>query len=70
MNSKHKYDSVNRKVAKMAEAARKKTKRITSARKTQKITKSETKAAEYVSCLLELHKLQGVLLHQLGKEVQ
>ena len=73
MNSKRKYDSVNRKVAKMAKPARKKTKRVISARKTkktEKTTKGETKAAEYVSCLLELHKLQGVLLNRLGKEVQ
>ena len=70
MNSKRKYDSVNRKVAKMAKPARKKAKRAISARKTKKTTKSETKAAEYISCLLELHKLQGVLLNRLGKEVQ
>jgi hypothetical protein len=29
----------------------------------------ESKSAEYVSCLLELHKLQGALLSQLEKEV-
>jgi len=40
------------------------------AKKTKKTAKSKTKATEYVSCLLELHKLQGILLSQLGKEVQ
>ncbi len=31
--------------------------------------KPRTKAAEYVGHLLELHKLQGVLLNRLDKEV-
>jgi len=39
------------------------------AKKTKKTAKGQTKAAEYVSCLLELHKLQGVLLNQLEKAV-
>jgi len=39
------------------------------AKKTEKSTKGQTKAAEYVSHLLELHKLQGVLLARLNKEV-
>jgi hypothetical protein len=32
-------------------------------------TKEQSKAAEYVGHLLELHKLQGVLLAKLYKEV-
>jgi hypothetical protein len=48
----------------------KKRKRATSAKKPKKTTKGQTKAAEYVSHLLELHKLQGVLLARLGKEVK
>jgi len=51
---------------KMAKSKRKKTKRAISAKKTKKC---QTKAAEYVSNLLELHKLQGVLLTRLEKEV-
>jgi hypothetical protein len=39
------------------------------AKKTKKTAKGRTETAEYVSCLLELHKLQGVLLNQLEKEV-
>jgi hypothetical protein len=30
---------------------------------------AQTKAAEYVGYLLELHKLQGILLNRLDKEV-
>lgn len=36
--------------------------------KKSKTTKSKTKIEEYLDCLLELHKLQGVLLAQLKKE--
>jgi len=50
----------------MAKSKRKKTKRAISVKKTKK---RQTKAAEYVSNLLELHKLQGVLLTRLQKEV-
>ena len=35
----------------------------------QKGAKPRTKAAEYVGHLLELHKLQGVLLNRLDKQV-
>ena len=54
----------------MAKSARKRTKRAISAKKTEKTARRQTKAAEYVSNLLQLHKLQGVLLAQLNKEVQ
>ena len=61
---------------KMAKSKRKKTKKnaketISSkkARKIKETTISQTKAAEHVSQLLALHKLQGVLLAQLYKEV-
>ncbi len=53
----------------MAKSTRKKGKRIISAKKLKKTTKGQTKAAEYLDCLLELHKLQEVLLAQLQKEV-
>jgi hypothetical protein len=39
------------------------------AKKAQKTAKGQTKAAEYVSCLLELHKLQGTLLNRLRREI-
>jgi len=51
----------------------KKTKRATSLskkpKKMEKTTNKQSKAAEYVGHLLELHKLQGALLTQLYKEV-
>ena len=57
----------------MTKSTRKKAKETTTlmkkAKKTKKTAKGQTKAAEYVSCLLELHKLQGVLLNQLEKAV-
>jgi len=37
--------------------------------KRTKNVKGQKRAAEYVSYLLELHKLQGVLLNRLNKEV-
>jgi len=40
------------------------------AKKAEKRTKGQTKAAEYVGNLLQLHKLQGVLLTRLDKEVR
>ncbi len=57
----------------MAKSKRKRAKGTLPTKKAKKIdktTKGQTKAAEYVSHLLELHKLQGVLLKRLGKEVQ
>ena len=60
-------------VKKMVKSTRKKTKRAIPAKKTKKTkkpAKHQTKAAEYVSYLLELHKLQGALLTHLDKEVQ
>jgi len=56
----------------MAKSTKKKAKRATSSKKTkkkEKFTKEQSKAAEYVGHLLELHKLQGALLAQLYKEV-
>jgi len=40
------------------------------AKGSKRSNKGQTKAAEYVSCLLELHKLQGGLLNQLDKEIR
>jgi hypothetical protein len=57
----------------MTKSARKKTRGTIlakRAKKAPKTAKGQTKATEYVSCLLELHKLQGVLLNQLSKEVR
>lgn len=56
-------------VKKMAESERKKAKGAISAKKTKKTVGGKTKAAECVSCLLDLHSLQGVLLKQLDKEI-
>ncbi len=39
------------------------------AERVRKTAKSQTKAAEYVGSLLELHKLQGTLLGQLRREI-
>jgi hypothetical protein len=59
----------------MTKSARKKTrgtmpaKGAKRAKKAPKTAKGQTKATEYVSCLLELHKLQGVLLNRLRREI-
>ena len=39
------------------------------AKKALKTAKGQTKSAEYVGCLLELHNLQGVLLTRLRREI-
>ena len=56
----------------MVKSARKKTKKTIQikAKKSKRADKGRTKTVEYVSCLLELHKLQGGLLNQLDKEVR
>jgi hypothetical protein len=53
----------------MAKSTRKNTKRTISAKKTKKTVIRRKKADELISSLLELHKLQGVLLTQLRKEI-
>jgi len=56
----------------MAKSIRKKTKGVISTKKvkkSKKAAKGQTKTAEYIDCLLELHKLQGVLLKRLAKEI-
>ena len=56
----------------MTKSARKKPKGTTpvkKAKKTKKTARGQTKAAEYVSCLLELYNLQGVLLTRLRREI-
>ena len=53
----------------MAKVTKRKVKKAVSMKKKRKAAKSETKAAEYVSSLLQLHKLQGILLSQLEKQV-
>ena len=73
MKSNANINSVNDEVKEMAKSARKKTKKAMPAKKRGKSKKpamGQTLAAEYVSHLLELHKLQGVLLTRLHKEIQ
>ncbi len=53
----------------MAKPKRKNTKAVISAKESKKATKGRTKTNECISCLLELHKLQGILLKQLTKEI-
>ncbi len=53
----------------MAKSKRKKQKGIPTVKRAEKNTKDQTKATEYVSNLLQLHKLQGVLLNRLNKEI-
>ncbi|MCJ7692547.1 MAG: hypothetical protein MUO22_03925 [Sedimentisphaerales bacterium] len=55
----------------MAKSAGRKTGGKTSTKKKKGIvsSKSNTKTAEYVKNLLELHKLQGTLLNRLKKEL-
>lgn len=50
----------------MAKSKKIRVAKVTSA---QKGAEPRTKAAEYVGYLLELHKLQGVLLNRLDKQV-
>jgi hypothetical protein len=45
------------------------TKETKKAKKAPKITNGQTRAAEYVNCLLELHNLQGTLLGRLKSEI-
>ena len=47
-----------------------KTKKTVSAKESTETAKSQTKIGDYAGCLLELHKLQGVLLTQLLKEIK
>jgi len=60
---------VNKGNSKMAKSKRKKQKGIPTVKRAEKNTKDQTKATEYVSNLLQLHKLQGVLLNRLNKEI-
>lgn len=50
----------------MAKTKRKRARKAVSPRN---VYQGRSKASEYVSYLLELHKLQGVLLNRLDKEV-
>ena len=54
----------------MIKSAEKKHKNAAVAGKTKKIPEDQTKAAKYLGCLQELHKLQGVLLARLQKEIK
>jgi len=54
----------------MTKSSGKKAKGIKSAKKTGKALSDQKKTAEYVNNLLELHKLQGVLLSKLYEQVR
>ena len=56
----------------MGKSARKRPKKTMQikAKRPKRVGRGQTKAAEYVSCLLKLHKLQGGLLNQLDKEIR
>jgi len=54
----------------MAKSTQKRAKRTVPAKRQKKPAAKPKRIAEYVSCLLELHKLQGVLLTEMEKEVQ
>jgi hypothetical protein len=63
---------VKKGIVKKMSKSTKKTKRAASSKKPKKIGKSsaiQSKAEEYVGYLLELHRLQGVLLNRLHREV-
>jgi len=53
----------------MAKAIKQKPKKSASAKKSSKTARDQAKAAEYVGCLIELHKLQGLLLSHLRKQL-
>lgn len=54
----------------MSKSEEKKTKRAKKTRRITKTFKEQAKTEEYVGYLLELHKLQGILLTRLHKEVR
>ena len=54
---------------KMTKSEKIKPKATISTRKGRKTKRGQTKAAQYVGYLLELHKLQGALLTELHREV-
>lgn len=53
----------------MVKSTKKTAKGLVGAKKTKKATTGQTKIAEYMDYLWELHKLQGELLTELGKEI-
>lgn len=54
----------------MSKSKEKNTKRAKKTRKITKTFKEQAKTAELVSYLLELHRLQGILLTRLHEEVR
>lgn len=63
-------NSVNPEMAKkMAKGKRKRAKAKSPTKRSQAAKKGKTEASEYVRYLLELHKLQGVILTKLDKEL-
>ena len=53
----------------MAKSKKKMTKAIVTSKKTVQRKPTNAKVLESINCLLELHKLQGVLLEQLKKDI-
>ena len=53
----------------MARSTKAKAKKAGSAKKKTHITAGRGRAAEYVDCLIELHKLQAALLNKLHKQL-
>ena len=54
----------------MAKSTKKRAKVTNLTKKSKKTSKKQSRAAESVDCLFELHKLQGILLTQLRKEIR
>ena len=57
----------------MGKSARKRAKKTIQSKRAKRsrgTDKDQAKATEFVSCLLELHRLQGGLLKQLDKEIR
>ena len=53
----------------MAKSTKKTAKKVSSSKKSPKTARNRGRITENVDCLLELHKLQGVLLKQLRKDI-
>ncbi len=54
----------------MSKSTKKRKKVANKTKKGVKKSSRQRKAVEYVNCLVELHKLQGILLGDLRKEIR
>lgn len=61
---------VNGRFKKMSKSTKKRKKVANKTKKGVKKSSRQTKAVEYVNCLVELHKLQGILLGDLRQEIR